>query len=224
MSPIIANQKKSLFFPITVGVIVLLMVVVIAVSILSNKSEESAQSKQEFSESVSVVAASIDGNLGLDKLSEFQDSNNDPDIGKVVPTITGQNFAGESITVTPGEKPYALVFLAHWCPHCQKEVPKLVQMNNDNQIPEGVEIYGVATGTSSDATNFPPSKWLRSESWPFKTIADNESFQIAQAFGLQGYPYVVYVNADGTLYRRTSGEKSESEISANLNAILNSSK
>lgn len=224
MSATLPNQKKSAAFPIIVGVIILVMVLVVGLTIMSGNSKEKAKSKQEFSETVSVVASSVNSKLGPDTLSAFSDQGSDPDVGKIVPSITGQDFAGKDVSITPGEKPYVIAFIAHWCPHCQKEVPKLVGMYHDKEIPEGVDVYAVATGTTDTRDNYPPSKWLLSEQWPWPVVADTEDAKIAQAFGLAGYPYMIYVNADGTLYKRTSGEQDVSAIQANMKAIASSAK
>src|SRR5680860_677016 len=48
----------------------------------------------------------------------------DSAVGTPAPTMTGTALDGESIKIEPGDgTPKAIVFLAHWCPHCQREVP-----------------------------------------------------------------------------------------------------
>ena len=57
--------------------------------------------------------------------------------------------------------PKLVVFLAHHCPHCQAEVPRIVDWASQGLVPAGVDVYGVATGTASNRENYPPSAWLR---------------------------------------------------------------
>jgi thiol-disulfide isomerase/thioredoxin len=107
--------------------------------------------------------------------------------------------------------PYAVIFLAHWCPHCQAEVPRLVALSKNGQI-EGVDVTGVATATSDQNPNYPPSEWLTGEDWPFPVMVDTASGTAANAYGLTGYPYMVFVDAEGKVVGRTSGEVGEEDL------------
>ena len=45
----------------------------------------------------------------------------DPAVGMTIPTVTGTDFDGNDITITGDDgKAKVIVFVAHWCPHCQK--------------------------------------------------------------------------------------------------------
>ena len=46
------------------------------------------------------------------------------------------------------------MFLAHWCPHCQAEVPRLVSLAKGAQI-AGVDLVGIPTNTTDQAPNYP---------------------------------------------------------------------
>ena len=47
----------------------------------------------------------------------------DPAIGAKAPALNGLGFDGSAVSVTPGNRPTIVMFVAHWCPHCQAEVP-----------------------------------------------------------------------------------------------------
>ena len=99
-----------------------------------------------------------------------------------------------------------VVFVAHWCPHCQREVPVLSQYLASNDLPPSVELLAVATGTNPDRPNYPPSLWLEREGWPAPVLADDTEGTVAQRFGLPSYPYFVAIDADGKVVARTTGE------------------
>ena len=62
-----------------------------------------------------------------DLLPAFEgDTATDAGAGLAAPILEGESFDGTAVVVEPGS-PTLLVFLAHWCPHCQAEVPDLVE-------------------------------------------------------------------------------------------------
>lgn len=142
----------------------------------------------------------------------------DTAIGQTIPTVAGQQFDGSGITIAPGGKPKVLVFAAHWCPHCQAEVPRIQDWLDADGMPTDVDLTAVATGTTSTRTNFPPGKWLRREGWSIPTMVDDEESNAAKAFGLASYPFFVVVDASGKVVYRTSGEISEDTWNALLDA------
>lgn len=130
----------------------------------------------------------------------------DPAIGKAVPKLAGEQFNGAPLTIPATGKPKVVMFVAHWCPHCQKEVPQIAQYLADNGMPPGVDLYAVTTSTSDQRPNFPPSEWLVKANWPVPTMADDEKNRAATAYGVGGFPFFVVVDANGKVIDRTSGE------------------
>ena len=108
--------------------------------------------------------------------------------------------------------PKVIAFLAHWCPHCQAEVPRLTAWADAGNAPDDVDIVAVSTNVSQVRPNFPPSDWLDEEGWPFPTMKDDALSSAHSAFGAGGFPYFVVVDADGNVVNRTSGELTEGQI------------
>jgi thiol-disulfide isomerase/thioredoxin len=130
----------------------------------------------------------------------------DPSIGAPAPALEGRSFDGERISFKPGGRPTAVLFITHWCPHCQREVPALTPWIDDGGVPDGVELFSVSTSVSQEAPNYPPSAWLEREHWPVAVIADDANSAAARAYGLTAYPYFVLIDSDGRVARRFSGE------------------
>ena len=105
-----------------------------------------------------------------------------------------------------------ILFVAHWCPHCRREVPKIAEWLHGRSEVDGVKLYAVATGTDPKLPNYPPSAWLAAEHWPVPTMADDDQGTAAAVYGLGFYPFFVVVKADGTVAARTSGEISTSQL------------
>jgi thiol-disulfide isomerase/thioredoxin len=147
-------------------------------------------------------------------------SESDAAVGQVPPTLEGKSFDGTPITIDPGDgQPKVVIFAAHWCPHCQAEVPRIVEWQQAGLLPDGVDVYGVSTGTTSTRPNYPPSAWLEREGWPFPTMADAADNVAAQAWGLSSYPFFVVLDADGKVVQRASGELTQEQFVALLDSV-----
>jgi cytochrome c biogenesis protein CcmG, thiol:disulfide interchange protein DsbE len=151
-------------------------------------------------------------------LPQATTAGNDPAVGQPAPTLTGQSFDGSTVTIDDDGSPKIVMFLAHWCPHCQDEVPRLVEWLEDNGLPADVGLFAVATGTDSGRANYPPGAWLRKEQWPVPTMVDDDESTAAVAYGLAGFPYFVVVGADGTVVERASGQLTTEQWEALLEA------
>jgi thiol-disulfide isomerase/thioredoxin len=130
----------------------------------------------------------------------------DPAVGEQAPVLTGQRFDGSPITIAASGKPTVVFFVAHWCPHCNREVPALVSEWTKQGLPKGVQLFSVTTGSAQNAPNWPPSQWLTDLKWPVANLADDAKQTAAASFGLPGYPFIVMLKPDGTVYYRHSGE------------------
>jgi cytochrome c biogenesis protein CcmG/thiol:disulfide interchange protein DsbE len=168
---------------------------------------------RQVSTKIKVVGTTLDSsdNIG---------NSDDPAIGQTAPTITGQGFDGETVSFANDGKPRVLIFLAHWCPHCRAEVPRLVKLAKQGKL-DGVEVQAVATGTNKDLPNYPPSKWLAREKWPFTPVlADDSKSRALSAFGGPSYPFFVLISADGKVVARATGELAPATIAKAFKALV----
>jgi thiol-disulfide isomerase/thioredoxin len=149
-----------------------------------------------------------------DPLAKHASDADDPTVGTPAPVLFGQTFAGDEITIPTAGTPAVVVFLAHWCPHCQREVPFLVSYFDLNGLPSDVDVFGVATSIDPAAPNYPPSEWLEREEWTIPTLVDAEDNGAASVFGLGAFPYFVAIDADGNVAARASGELEAPQLEA----------
>lgn len=166
-----------------------------------------AAAKQELSPRIKVQGAK------LPAADETLGTTDDPAIGRTPPTLVGEGFNGKRVTIEHNAgTPRILIFLSHSCPHCQAEVPLLVKLAKNGKL-DGVEVGTITTNTSENLPNYPPSKWLKREHWPFKPVlADDARLRAFEAFGGNAFPYFVFVAADGTVAARVSAELSAKTI------------
>jgi len=166
---------------------------------------------------VEVGAVEVEG----DALPMFQDPANDPAVGLKAPTVRGRSFDGSTVEIVPGDgRRHMLVFLAHWCPHCQAEVPRLVDWFESGSVPADLEIVGVSTAVTADRPNHPPSAWLERERWPWPVLTDSADFDVAAAYGQGGFPFFMLIDEDGIVLGRFAGEIETEQLEAVLEAAF----
>ena len=139
-------------------------------------------------------------------LPSFTDPASDPAIGQPIPTLTGTDLAGDAISIGPGDGPMVVVALAHWCSVCQAEVPVLVDYLTSTGMPDGVRLVALSTGIDVARPNYPPSAWLEREGWTAPTMIDDASSRGLAALGMTAFPGFVFVDADGTVVQRYTGQ------------------
>jgi cytochrome c biogenesis protein CcmG, thiol:disulfide interchange protein DsbE len=138
----------------------------------------------------------------------------DPAVGLEMPVLSGFDLDGAAMSITKDNRPKVIVYLAHWCPHCQREVPVMRDWLAANPQAD-VDTLSVTTGIDKTLPNYPPSKWLADEKWPAQVLVDGGANQeAAAASGLTSFPYFVVVGADGKVRQRGSGELSTDQIAA----------
>ena len=141
----------------------------------------------------------------------------DPAVGEPAPVIVGLDFEGNPVRIDAAtDGPTMVVFVAHWCPHCNAEIPVLNELRDDGLIPDGLNVVAVSTAPRADSTNFPPGDWLVDMDWQWPAIADGVdidtgTFLAAEAYGVSGFPFITLVDGDGNVAARWSGERDADE-------------
>jgi cytochrome c biogenesis protein CcmG, thiol:disulfide interchange protein DsbE len=133
-------------------------------------------------------------------LPVFSSASGDVAVGQTVPTVTSP-----TASIQLNGKAKILLFLAHWCPHCQAEVPVVQDWIDSGNLPGDIDLISVSSSIDPNRPNYPPNEWLEREGWTAPVIVD-ESGTVANAYGLPAFPYWVFVNADGTVAGRLIGE------------------
>lgn len=186
-------------------IVIALVVVAGIVALVVTQPDDSTKAREDAAKDIPAYAdVKVDGA----KLPEWDGQGTDDGIGEAVPTIAGTGMDGKPLTLRPGGgTPAVYITMAHWCPHCQAEIPRIIEWaGKDGNLPEGVDIHGISTSVDKSQNNYPPAAWLAREDWPFDTLIDDELGTAAEAMGVSGFPYMVFVDADGNVVKRFSGE------------------
>jgi thiol-disulfide isomerase/thioredoxin len=186
-------KSKSTLWWILGGVVGLGLIVALAVSIAG---------EEPIDESIGYGAPTVEG----DPLPVYAAGSEDVAIGFTAPTVTGADWDGNPVSIQPDGTPKIVLFLAHWCPHCQEEVPVVQDWVDAGNLPEGVELISVTTSTDRLRPNWPPQEWLEEEGWTSPVIMDDRIGRIAGSYGMSGTPFWVVLDGDNTNLARISGQ------------------
>jgi cytochrome c biogenesis protein CcmG/thiol:disulfide interchange protein DsbE len=154
-------------------------------------------------------------------LPQMPASGDDPAVGLQAPVIIAETVDGEPVRLDAAvDGPTWLVFLAHWCPHCNAEIPVINELRDTGRIPDGVNVVAISTAYAPDRPNWPPTEWLADMDWTYTAIRDGIDPEAAipyialAAFGVGGYPFSVLLDGDGRVVTRFSGEHEADELAS----------
>lgn len=193
--PVAAPRSRT---PLFIGAAVVAFIAVAAIIAIALSGTTGSGG---FSEPARVAIA-----VSGEALPAFTDPASDAAIGQPIPTLTGIDLSGEPISIGPSDGPMAIVLLAHWCGFCQAEVPVLVDYLASTGMPEGVKLVSISTAIDAARPNYPPSAWLDREGWTAPTMVDDATSGALRAMGLSSFPGFVFVDADGRVAQRTTGQ------------------
>lgn len=194
--------------PVAGLVIVVVAVVAVVMSQMSSRSAVVVPS------SVPAVEPTITG----DPLPAYKDTVGDTAKGLVAPVVQGQDYQGHPVGIAPNGKPTMVVFAAHWCVHCQREVPLIQAWINAGRAPADVNLVSVSTAIDPTAPNYPPEAWFAREGWTVPIIVDPTS-TVGKAYGLGSYPFFVILDGSGKVFTRLAGEVAMSDLEKILASV-----
>ena len=156
-----------------------------------------------------------------DLLPEFAGENDDNiALGLAAPIFSAPNENSEIVSLEKNGNAKALLFLAHWCGYCQKEVPVVQGFIDSAGVPAGVDVIAIATSIDRGRENYPPQKWLADEGWSELQLYDLER-EIGAAYGLNAFPYWVFLDKDLNVVARQTGNIPENIVLAQLVQLAN---
>ena len=155
---------------------------------------------------------SVEGNL----LPTFAGENDDNvAAGLPAPIFSAPNEFSEIVSLEKNGNAKALLFLAHWCGYCQKEVPVVQGFIDKFGVPNGVDVIAIATSIDRGRENYPPQEWLANEGWTETQLYDLDK-EIGTAYGLNAFPYWVFLDKDLNVVARRTGNLPEDMVGALL--------
>jgi thiol-disulfide isomerase/thioredoxin len=181
---------------ILVGIAILAFVGVVAV--LSANEVSDVPSLTDVAGPVSIDGATV--------AVAYPESGVDAAVGQPSPVITALDYDGQEVVIGAPGQAQVLVFLAHWCPVCNQELPTLRDIVSAGGVPDDVELVFVTTGLDPGRPNWPPKRWLDDAGLSsVTTVRDDVGDPLMRAYGLRAYPAWAVIDGDGILQARRQG-------------------
>ncbi|MBC7645211.1 MAG: TlpA family protein disulfide reductase [Thermoleophilia bacterium] len=200
-------------FWIVFGAIIVIAIAVLVIASGSGTNDKSPSISQRAFSTVNKSGASLPAYTG---------KGTDSAVGRIAPVISGTDVDKRPISIGgPSDRPTMVLFVAHWCPHCQAEIPRLTKyLKQHGGLPADVRLVTVATASSKTKPNFPPGAWLAREKWPAEVLLDDEVATGLDAYGTGAFPYFVELDKSGKVVKRQSGEITMGDFAADLKALV----
>ena len=99
-------------------------------------------------------------------------------------------------------------------------MPIVQRVINTIGVPDGVEVIAIATSIDRGRENYPPQKWLDEEGWSETQLYDLDK-EIGSAYGLNAFPYWVFLDKDLNVIARRTGNLPEETVGGLLLQLAN---
>ena len=188
-----APRSRSVLWWSIGGLVGLGLIVWLAMSIAT---------EEELDPGIAFGTPTVEG----DPLPVYATGQEDVAAGLTAPSAQGADWNDVPVTIEPDGTPKIVVFLAHWCPHCQAEVPVIQQWIDEGNLPDDVEMVSISTSANELRDNFPPQDWLEEVGWTPPVMMDDEVGTLAVSYGLGATPMFMVLDGENNNLLRVSGE------------------
>jgi thiol-disulfide isomerase/thioredoxin len=214
-----SKGRSRWLLPVVGGGVVILAAVAAILLSQGSPTGGSSSAKPSGSPAGSVAPGTAPVVTGA-SLPAFEAVSGDTAVDQAIPTVEGAAFDGTPVVIADDGRPKVLIFLAHWCNHCQVEVPLIQGWLDGGGGPADVDLISIATGIDSTLPNYPPDEWLAREGWTVPTIVDPTG-AVATAYGLTAFPFWVFVDGDGLVQARLTGELAIADLETIIGGLRN---
>ena len=129
--------------------------------------------------------------------------------GTPVPAFSAPGLVGGAVDWSGYEgSPAVLAIWASWCTHCQAELPRLASVMESYPT---VKLLSITTYVG-ERPGPSPAQFMKDAGLTFPVALDDANHTLANAFGIQGFPTIYFVNSDGAIMRVLDGEVDDATL------------
>ena len=147
-------------------------------------------------------------------LPRFEAGQTDTALGRIMPAVEGlEYYTNTVLNVDPADGTNRLWLIwAHWCPHCQAELPPLSAWYVEKGDRYTAELITVTTSIDASRDN-PLQPYLDESQFPFPVLVDVSS-DLAARFGVSAFPFWVITDGEGRVLFRSAGRLETNNVEA----------
>lgn len=132
------------------------------------------------------------------------------------PTISLKDFAtSQMTTIDFSEKPTVLLFFTSWCPYCNEDAPKVVELQK--KYKDKINIYGINLLYRDDRSEL--QQYLTHHKIDYSILLDETGDTYDQIAG-DGFPSLYFYKTDGTNIDRIIGSVPTETIERSIDDLL----
>ncbi len=152
-------------------------------------------------------------------------------VGAIAPGFSLQDTDGNTVSLESlAGKPVLIAFMAPWCPHCQDEAPRLVQIHA--QYGERVHVISVSAtpyGKDYRGPDYEEGKkpitvddltWFQEEFGVTYPLLFDPDVQVGPAYDIQSFPTTYFLDADLRIVEVFRGGHPVADFQRVLDGIL----
>lgn len=192
--------KRNWAFPAIIGAVVLVGVVIVVVA---------SMGKSDSTSSDVVLAGGGPGDAATVLTAEGSAERDQP-----APSISGQDmYTGRQVSLAEMKgKPTLVTAWAHWCPHCQKELPIIQQLSKEEAGNFNFLTVSTSAGSQPASAQYAtPATLMQTQGITMPSLRDDGT-KGAQALGVEGFPTLLMIDADGKVVGKASGELPKDQL------------
>lgn len=141
-------------------------------------------------------------------------------VGDPMPTTLIQTLDGEQISLASyQDKIIVLNFWATWCPPCVREMPALVEFQQN--APDDVVVIAL-TAPNNDQTMSEVLQFLDDYDLDALTVLLDPHLSLHNALAVLVMPTTLFINTDGIIVKRISGELDLTQLASFVQEARNS--
>lgn len=134
--------------------------------------------------------------------------------GQPAPSISGQDmYTGRQVSLQEMKgKPTLVTAWAHWCPHCQKELPIIQQLSKEEAGNFNFLTVSTSAGSQPASAQYAtPATLMQTQGITMPSLRDDGT-KGAQALGVEGFPTLLMVDENGIVVGKASGELPKDQL------------
>ncbi|CAM4492863.1 thiol-disulfide isomerase/thioredoxin [Paenibacillus endophyticus] len=123
--------------------------------------------------------------------------------------------SGEQVKVDFAEKPTVLSVFTSWCPYCNEDAPKMVDLHE--KYKDRINLYGINVTNRDERSEV--ESYVEEHGIEYPVLLDEDG-AVYEYYGAEGFPALYFINTDGIVVDYIVGSVDQNVIDASFASLL----